>query len=110
MTSDRERLRFNEILARSVKEGVTNALGRNVAVAMFDQLYEHYDLTVENIPDRLDTFFSILEDAFGYKISRVMSRVIARKLYAQLSLEFVEKPEKGLLEYVDEAKKKLANS
>jgi len=109
LTSDRNRLSFNKILARSVKEGVTNALGRNVAATMFDQLYEHYDLTLENIPYRLDIFFSILEDAFGYKISRVMSRVIARKLYAQLSLEFIEKPEKGLLEYIDEAKKKLAN-
>jgi hypothetical protein len=92
-----------------VKEGVTDALGASVAVAMFDQMYEHYDLTLENLPDRLDTFFSVLEDAFGYKLSRVLSRVIARKLYAQLSLEFAENPEKGLLEYVEEARNKLAN-
>jgi hypothetical protein len=51
-----------------------------------------------------------LEGAFGQKVSQVLGRVIARRLYAYLSLEFVESPTKGLPEYVEEIRKKLAKS
>jgi hypothetical protein len=51
-----------------------------------------------------------LEGAFGQNSSQVLSRVIARKLYAHLSLEFVENPTKGLPEYIEEIRKKLAKS
>jgi hypothetical protein len=101
-------LNFNEILSHCVKEGLTEALGSVVADALLDQLYENSDLTLEDLPNRVDTFFSILEDAFGHETSLVLSRVIAKRLYANLSLEFVESPTKGLPEYVEEARKKLA--
>ncbi len=100
---------FNEILVRCLEDALTEVLGRTVANAMFVQMWEHYDITREEVPYRLETFFSILEGAFGYKGSRVLSRAIARKLYASLSIEFVETPEKRLTDYVEEAKKMLAN-
>jgi hypothetical protein len=109
-TSDRKPLGFNEIVSHCVKEGLTEALGSIVFDALLDQMYEHYDITLENLPNRLDTFFSVLEGAFGQNSSQVLSRVIARKLYAHLSLEFVESPTKGLPEYVEEIRKKLAKS
>jgi hypothetical protein len=108
VTSDRKPLGFNEIVSHCVKEGLTEALGSIIVDAFFDQMYEHYDLTLENLPNRLDTFFSVLEGAFGQKASQVLSKVIARKLYANLSLEFVESPTKELPEYVEEIRKKLA--
>jgi hypothetical protein len=110
VTSDRKPLSFNEIVSHCVKEGLTEALGSIIVDALFDQMYEHYDITLENLPNRLDTFFSVLEGAFGQKVSQVLGRVIARRLYASLSLEFVESPTKGLTEYVEEIRKKLAKS
>ena len=106
MTSDRKPLGL-EIVSHCVKEGLTEALGRIIVDALFDQMYEHYDTALENLPNRLDTFFSVLEGAFGLKVSQVLSRVITRRLYANLSLEFVESPTKGLPEYVEEIRKKL---
>lgn len=110
MTSDSKPLGLNEIVSHCVKEGLTEALGSIVVDALFDQMYENYDITLENLPNRLDTFFSVLEGAFGQKTNQVLSRVIARRLYANLSLEFVENPTKGLPEYVEEIRKKLAKS
>jgi hypothetical protein len=108
VTSERNRLSFNEIVSRCVKEGLTEALGSVIADALLDQIYENYDLTLEDLPNRVDTFFSILEDAFGLKASRILSGVIAKRLCANLSLEFVESPTKGLPEYVEEIRKILA--
>jgi hypothetical protein len=110
VTSDRKPLGFNEIVSHCVKEGLTEALGRIIVDALFDQMYEHYDITLENLPNRLDTFFSVLEGAFGRKASQVLNRVIARKLYANLSLEFDEGTTKGLPEHVEEIRKKLSKS
>ena len=110
MTSDRKPLGFNETVSHCVKEGLTEALGNIIVSALFDQMYEHYDITLENLPNRLDTFFLVLEGAFGQKGSQVLSRVIARKLYAYLSLEFVENSAKRLPEYVDEIRMKFAES
>ncbi|MGA2791119.1 MAG: hypothetical protein ABSF00_10170 [Candidatus Bathyarchaeia archaeon] len=110
VTSDRKPLSFNEILSHCVKDGLTEALGSVIAGALLDQLYENYDLSLEDLPDRVDTFFSILEDAFGLKVSRILSSVIARRLCANLSLEFVESPTNGLPQYVEEIRKKLAKS
>ncbi len=100
---------FNAILVRCVQDAVAEVLGRDVANAMFVQMFENYDITKEEVPYRLETFFCILEGAFGYKGSRVLSRVIAKKLYASLSIRFHEKPEKRLTDYVEEAKKTMAN-
>ena len=108
VTSDRKPLSFNEILSLCVKDGLTEALGSVIAGALLDQIYENYDLTLEDLPDRVDTFFSILEDAFGLKASRILSGVIAKRLCANLSLEFVESPTKGIPEYVEEIRKILA--
>jgi hypothetical protein len=108
VTSDRKGLSFNEIFSHCVKEGLTEALGSVIADALLNQIYENYDLTLEDLPDRVDTFFSILEDAFGLKVSRILSSVIARRLCANLSLEFVDSPTNGLPEYVEEIRKKLA--
>ena len=109
MTSDHKPLSFNEILSHSVREGLTEALGSVIANALLDQVYENYDLTLEDLPNRVDTFFSILQDAFGVKTSRILSCVIAKRLYANLSIEFVENPTNGLPEYIEEIRKKVAN-
>ncbi len=92
-----------------MQDAVAEVLGRDVANAMFVQMYENYDITKEEVPYRLETFFSILEGALGYRGSRVLSRVIAKKLYASLSIPFHKTPEKRLTDYVEEAKKMLAN-
>ena len=110
MTPDRKPLGLNEIVSHCVKEGLTEALGIIIVDALFDQMYEHYDITLENLPNRLDTFFSVLEGAFGHKASQVLNRVIARKLYANLSLEFDEGTTKGLPEHVEDLRKKLSKS
>lgn len=92
-----------------MNDAVTEVLGRSAAEAMFGQMYENYDVTKEEVPNRLETFFSILEWAFGYTGSRALSRAIARKLYVSLSIPIHETAAKRLTDYVEDAKKILAS-
>lgn len=92
-----------------MQDTVAEVLGRHVADALFVQMYESYDITKEEVPYRLETFFSILEWAFGYTGSRALSRAIAEKLYASLTIPIHETAAKRLTDYVEEAKEILAN-
>jgi hypothetical protein len=48
-----------------------------------------------------------LEDCFGAKSGQTLGKSIIRTLYVMLALEFVEKPDLRLIEYVEEAFKEL---
>lgn len=51
------------------------------------------------IPNRLDDFFKLLDETFG-KGSKTIGKVIAKRLYAKLGWEFVELSSYELPDYL----------
>jgi hypothetical protein len=98
--------RFNAVLVQSVKETVVKVLGEYAAKSVFLYLETYYDITLDEVPYRLPTFFSTLKELFGTS-GDIIGRAIAQRLYVKLSLEFVENQDRGLLEYGEEALKQL---
>lgn len=98
--------KFNGVLTRSVDETITQLLGESVVVALHKHLLQFYDITMDEIPYRLDTLLSVLEKTFGTS-ARTISNAIARKFYSELGLEFRSKSGMTLIDYVEEAKTKL---
>ncbi|MGA3405860.1 MAG: hypothetical protein ABSD49_09030 [Candidatus Bathyarchaeia archaeon] len=74
---------------------------------MYKHLGEHYDITPDEVPYRLDTLFETLEQTFGVKGARTLSKAIARRLYFRFNLQFVETENYRLQDYLEQAKKEL---
>ena len=98
---------FNDALVESIDETITGLLSREVANALHTHLLKVHAISRDEIPYRLETLFSTLEETFGLTSSKTIGKVIARNLYAKLGLSFHDNPSRTLLEYVEEAKIKL---
>ena len=101
---------FNEALVESIDETITDLLSRAVVDALYVRLQTNHSISRDEVPYRLDILFAILEKIFGVRSSQTIAKVIARKVYLKLGLEFTGNPSHTLLEYVDQAKMKLQNS
>jgi hypothetical protein len=96
---------FNAAVFKSIEDGVTSVLGGKVLEPLFIHLEKYHALPREEIPARLDLFFPALEKAFGPTSGKTLGRFIVKLLYARLGLEFANKPDSGLLEYVENARR-----
>jgi hypothetical protein len=101
---------FNDALVESIDETITDLLSRGVVDALYAHLQTNHSISRDEVPYRLDTLFTTLEKIFGVRGSQTITRVIARKFYLKLGLEFTDYRTRTLLEYFDEAKVKLQNS
>lgn len=97
---------FGAALIESVDEAIKMLFSEEVLEALFLNLKERRSITREEIPNELPTLCIVLEKYFGPS-SRTIGRMIARRLYAKLNLEFVAVPHFQLPDYVDTAKKRL---
>lgn len=97
---------FNDALVESIDETITDLLSRTVVDALYAHLQTFHSISRDEVPYRLDTLLTTLEKLFGAS-SQTITNAIARKIYLKLGLEFTGKPSDTLLEYVDEAKRKL---
>jgi len=98
---------FNSEVKYAIDGAIFSLVGGGVLAALYKNLKEHYDITPDEIPYRLDSVFETLEHTFGVKGARTLSRVVARRLYFRLNLQFVEKENYRLQDYLEDAKKKL---
>lgn len=101
---------FNDEVKLAIDNVINTLLGQQVLRAVYDHLKEHYDVTGDEIPYRLDTLFDTLESTFGVKGALTLSRVIAKRVYARMGLRFIELPGYRLQDYLERAKKELALS
>jgi hypothetical protein len=95
---------WDRLLVESVREGIEDVLGKDSAKLAFRFLER--DVTFDQLPRHLPTFYSALKKNFG-KDCATIERAIARNLYLKLSLEFVETPNTELARYVEAAYIKL---
>jgi len=95
---------FNDILLKSIDETLTTLLSREVVDALYTHLQTTHAISRAEVPYKLDTLSSVLEQTFGAPSSATINRAIARKFYTTLELELPDNPARSLIEYVENAK------
>jgi hypothetical protein len=95
---------FNETILKSVEDGITSVLGKQVLESLFLHLEAYRGLPRAEIPSRLEVFFPVLEKAFGPITGKTLGRFIVKLVYTRLGLEFPNKPNQQLVEYVENAR------
>jgi len=98
---------FNSEFKYAFDSAVFGIVGQDVLRSLYQYLKKHYSITSDEIPYRTDTVFTTLEQTFGVKGARTLSRAIAKRLYYRLNLQFVETENYRLQDYLEQAKKEL---
>ncbi len=98
---------IDRLLLEAADESLTDLLGAKVRQATYVSLERNYGLAREAIPEKCEKFGSSLEKIFGVG-GRTIGKVIAKKLFSRLGLEFSEKFGYQIQDYVKEAKAALS--
>lgn len=96
--------RFDKLLIECVDTSLEDLLGTKVRATAYGVLERNYSIARNDIPKKPDEFGSCLDQIFGVA-GKVIARAIARRLYSQLGLEFVERPEYRFHDYIRIAKR-----
>lgn len=96
------------MLIESVDETLAAVLGEIIREAIHDALRNRFSITMDQVPERLDDFSSYLEKLLGAAPSKTIGKVIIKRFYAKLGLEFVERANWRLPDYVREARTKTS--
>jgi len=94
---------FSKDLLEAVNEGVL-ALGDVVRPAIYQYAERNCQVKHEEIPEKLEAFHKCLEGILG-AATKVIEKLIARKLYTKLNLSFEPHENWTLVDYVYHAKK-----
>jgi len=92
-------------LLQAVDEGLL-ILGESVRQAIYFHIERNFQVKREQIHERIEDFHRALEGLLGGG-TRVIEKLIAKKLYTRLSLNFEEHRDWTLIDYVNHAKKSL---
>jgi len=96
---------FSQILLDSVDEGLS-VLGNEPRQAIYQYLATIHSLDREQVPDKVDEFSSGLKKALG-SASRVIERLILKKLFQRIGSTFREVPDLEFADYVRDAKRRF---
>ena len=103
----REPQEFNVLLLEAIDESIGQLLSAQVLEELYVVLREHYGITRDELPYRIETLYQLLKELFGVNGGETISRNIARRLYEKLGLQFEPSPALVIQEYVEIAKNKL---
>ena len=101
-------LAFDRLLIESVDETLAAVLGEIIREAVYDALKNRFNITMDQVPEKLDDFSLDLEKLMGKVPSRTLRKAIIKRFYAELGLEFVERANWRLPDYVREARTKMS--
>lgn len=96
---------FAQLLLACIDEGLS-VLGTEPRLAVYQYLSTICSLQREEIPDKIEEFAAGIRKALG-GASRVMERIILRKLFQRIGSSFKETPDLGFAEYVAEARRRF---
>lgn len=96
---------LRKTLLEAIEDGISS-LGDSPKQAIFFHLENSFQIGKENIPANVNEFAKALEKIFGPGAT-YLEKLIARRLYEKLGLDFEEVENWNFLEYVDNAKKHL---
>ena len=95
-----------DALLESIDETISVLLSPEVNDALYLHLWRVHMVSRNDTPYRLEILCSTLEKVLG-RGSKIVCKLIARRLYAKLGLTFFDNPTLTLIDYVEEAKIKL---
>lgn len=96
---------FNQLLLECVDDGLS-VLGQEPEQAVYHFLLTICSLPREEIPNHVEDFASGLKKALG-GASKVIERVILRKLFERTGSAFRELPDSSFNEYVADARRRF---
>jgi hypothetical protein len=96
---------FSEVLLDCVDEGLS-VLGNEPKQAVYQYLATIHSLDREQIPDKVDEFSAGLRKALG-SASRVIERLILKKLFQRIGSTFRETADLEFTDYVLDAKRRF---
>jgi hypothetical protein len=96
---------FNEVLLDCVDEALS-VLGNEPRQAVYQYLSTIHSLDREQIPDKVDQFAAGLKKALG-GASRVIERLILKKLFQRIGSPFRETADLEFTDYVGEARRRF---
>jgi hypothetical protein len=96
---------FSQVLLDCVDEGLS-VLGNEPRLAVYQYLATIHSLDREQIPDQIDEFATGLKKALG-GASRVIERLILKKLFQKIGSTFRETEDLEFGDYVREAKRRF---
>lgn len=96
---------FSEILLECIDEGLS-VLGNEPKQALYQYLYSIHSLDREQIPEKVGEFSAGLRKALG-SASKVIERLILRKLFQRIGHAFRETSDLEFTDYVMEAKRRF---
>jgi hypothetical protein len=95
---------FDESLLDSIDEGLADILGERVKGTFYKLIEQKFNMARSSLPNRLDVLASVLSAVLGNSGALVMDKAIAKRFYSRLGLQFVQKPNHSLQNYVTDAK------
>jgi len=108
--SNRKHEEFNKAMAEAIDEAIRELFSPQVLETLYNVLSTQYGVTRDELPYRLETAYKILTDVFGMRGAETIGRMIIRRLYQKLDLQFEGIPGLRIMDYVDIAKRKLAQT
>ena len=99
---------FNELLVKSIDEAVTELLGEKGRQSLYRHLAEHYDVTRDEIPYRLDALHVAINRTLGNKAADVLDIEIVKYLARQIKVPLPDTRDISLQKYLLRASKLVA--
>lgn len=96
---------FSELLLECIDEGLS-VLGNEPKQAVYHYLSSIHGLDREQIPEKVDGFSAGMRKALG-SASKVIERLILKKLFQRLGSNFKETSNLEFIDYVAEAKRRF---
>lgn len=98
---------FDRLLVEAVDVALADLLGDRTRNQIYDYLAAHYSYGREEIPERIDEFYTFLENTFAGG-SRTVGRTIIRRLFDKLGYEYVNVPGFEFFDYLETVKARVA--
>jgi hypothetical protein len=98
---------FNEEVTRAIDAALSEILGKPTLGVLYKHLKEHCGISSDQMPHQIPTIIRVLEEIFGAVGASSIGSDVAKKLYSQLGLTFVEHSNCSLEDYIEEARKLL---
>jgi hypothetical protein len=96
---------FNELLLDCIDEGLS-ILGNEPKLAVYQYLSSIHALDREEIPEKVDEFSAGMRKALG-SASKVIERLILKKLFQKLGTNFRETANLEFIDYVMDARRRF---
>jgi len=96
---------FHQALLEAVDEGFL-ALGDSVRQAIYWHLENRFSIKRNEIPNRLKEFIEALKNIFG-EGAEILLKIIIKRFYIKLNLNFKEVENWSFIDYVENAKKSI---